>query len=248
MHELSRRHELSRQDVRPRYRRLYRGVYLHREAELTAAVRARAVWLATGAPLVGLSAAAVLGTRWLDCDAPAEILRADRHSQPGMVVHSYRVLDDELRLAVSLPITTPARTVFDIGRSRTTQQAVPVLDALLAATGVTVSEVRDVAERWPGVRGIRQLRSVLPLVDGGAESPQESKLRLALVNGGLPPPETQIRFPEFRIRVDMGWKDWKVAVEYDGVQHWAGARQEAVASPATDQTLRETLDPVVGSL
>ena len=25
----------------------------------------------------------------------------------------------------------------------------------------------------------------------------------------------------------MGWREWKIAVEYDGVQHWADGRQRA---------------------
>lgn len=227
MQELRRRAELSRQDVRLRYRRLYRDVYLHNDAELTAAVRARAAWLSTGATLAGVSAAAVLGTKWLDCDAPAEIVRRDKHSQPGMIAHGFRVSDEEICLAASLPVTTPARTAFDIGRLRPAHQAVPVLDALFGATGVTCDEVLSLAERWPGVRGVRVVRSTLQIVDGGAESPQESRLRLILIRGGLPRPETQIAFPAMRIRVDMGWREWKVAVEYDGVQHWADGRQRA---------------------
>ena len=68
-------------------------------------------------------------------------------------------------------------------------------------------------------------------MDGGAESPQETRLRLALINAGLPRPETQIEFRDrygrVRVRVDMGWREWKVAVEYDGVQHWADKQQRA---------------------
>jgi len=40
-------------------------------------------------------------------------------------------------------------------------------------------------------------------------------------------PARGIRFPALRIRVDMGWREWKVAVEYDGVQHWSDAAQRA---------------------
>ena len=71
------------------------------------------------------------------------------------------------------------------------------------------------------------MRRVLDLADGGAESPQESRVRLLIVRGGLPRPETQIEFPTLHIRVDMGWRRWKVAVEYDGVQHWTDSRQRA---------------------
>jgi very-short-patch-repair endonuclease len=206
---------------------VYRGVYLRSDVELTAALRARAAWLSTGATLAGVSAAAVLGAKWLDGHAPAEIVRNDKHSQPGMVAHGYRVLDEEVRLVAGLPATSPARTAFDIGRRRPVDQAVPMLDALLAATGVTVADVLAVADRWPGVRGVRQLRSTMRWVDGGAESPRETRLRLILVRGGLPAPQTQIQFPELRIRVDMGWREWRVAVEYDGVQHWADPAQRA---------------------
>ena len=56
-------------------------------------------------------------------------------------------------------------------------------------------------------------------------------LRLIFVRGGLPTPETQIALPTIygnaRIRVDMGWPEWKVGVEYDGEQHWTDARQRA---------------------
>jgi very-short-patch-repair endonuclease len=71
------------------------------------------------------------------------------------------------------------------------------------------------------------LRNTLQLVDGGAESPQESRLRLLVVSHGLPRPETQIEFRDLHIRVDMGWREWKVAVEYDGVQHWTDRRQRS---------------------
>lgn len=227
MHELRRRNELTRQETRSTYRRLYWNVYLHRDVELTAAVRARAAWLSTGSMLCGLSAAAVLGTRWLDPQAPAEIVRRDRHAQPGMVARSFRVLDEEMCVWASLPVTNPARTAFDIGRRFPGNQSVPILDALFAATGLKIADVLAIADRSPGTRGVRRLRSAIEFVDGGAESPQESRLRLVLVRAGLPKPETQIAFPELRIRVDMGWREWKVAVEYDGIQHWSDARQRA---------------------
>ena len=198
-----------------------------RDLELTALVRAQAAWMTSGATLCGLSAAAAWGTKWLDPTAPAEIVRGDRHAQKGITVRSFRIHDEEMTLAASLAVTTAARTAFDIGRIQRPDAAIPILDALLGATGITCADIAAVAGRWPGVRGVAQLRSTLELVDGGAESPQETRLRLILVRGGLPRPECQIRFPALRLRVDMGWREWKVAVEYDGVQHWSDAAQRA---------------------
>ena len=216
------RHALGRD-----YRALYRDVYIPRDAELTALLRAQAARLSSGAILCGQSAAAVWGTRWLDPSAPAEILRRDRHAQRGITVRTFRVADGEITVAAGIPVTSAPRTAFDIGRIHPPDRAIPIIDALLGATGISCSDVAAVIGRWPGIRGVARARATMALVDGGAESPQESRLRLMLVRGGLPKPETQIRFDELHIRVDMGWREWKVAVEYDGVQHWADARQRA---------------------
>jgi hypothetical protein len=144
-----------------------------------------------------------------------------------MVVHSYELVDEDVCVIRGMNSTTPARTAFDIGRTRPIADAVPILDALLNATGVKPADVAALADVRRGVRGVRQLRSALELVDGGAESPQETRVRLLLVGAGLPKPETQIEFRDLHIRVDMGWREWKVAVEYDGVHHWTDGRQRS---------------------
>jgi very-short-patch-repair endonuclease len=218
---------VTRSELRTRYRAVFRDVYIHKDTELTAAVKARAAWLSTGATLAGLSAAAVLGTKWLDAAAPAEVARADRHGQPGIVVRSHQLADDEVRTVWGMRVTTAARTAFDIGCGLPVAKAVPILDALLNATRIKPADVIAVADRHPRTRGIRRLRAALELADGGAESPQETRVRLLLVGAGLPKPETQIEFPDLHIRVDMGWREWKVAVEYDGIQHWDDRHQRS---------------------
>jgi Protein of unknown function (DUF559) len=220
-------------ELRKNYRAIYRNVYLRKSVELTAAKRAAAAWLwADGeCVLAGLSAAAVLGTKWLDPTSDAQIVRENRHSCPGIAVRSYHLQARETCLVSGMRITTPERTAFDIGRSMPRQRAVPILDALANATNLKLPDVSSLAEDKPRARGIRQLSATLELVDAGAESPQESRVRLLLVGAGLPAPETQIQFrDEFGhvfIRVDMGWREWKVAVEYDGVQHWADRYQRS---------------------
>jgi hypothetical protein len=228
-----RRGEISTWQLQRDYRPVYRNVYLSKQAKLTALTRARAAWLWAGGDttLTGLSAAAVLGTKWIDVDQPAELCRPNRHAPPGIVVRSCDLDSRELLVRNGLRITTPQRTAFDIGRSLSMNRSIPILDALSHATGFKIADVVSLAVARPGSRGIQRLRSALKLVDGGAESPQESRVRLVLVAAGLPPPETQIEFSdEFgmaRIRVDMGWREWRVAVEYDGVQHWSDRYQRS---------------------
>ena len=75
---------------------------------------------------------------------------------------------------------------------------------------------------------MKQLRRALLLVDAGAESPQETRTRLAIVAAGLPKPQTQIvvrnEWGAVLARIDMGWEQWRVGVEYDGAQHWTDPR------------------------
>lgn len=122
-----------------------------------------------------------------------------------------------------LPVTTPQRTAFDIGRRHPTRSAVARMDALLRATGIGLEDVAGIAAQHPGARGLRQLEAVLALVDAGAQSPRETWLRLTLVEAGFPRPQTQIpvhcpdSFTTYYL--DMGWQDMMVAVEYDGEHH-----------------------------
>lgn len=224
---------LTEYQLRTRYRMVYRNVYLAKGIAMTAELKAHAGWLFAGpdAVLAGVSAAAVHGTKWLDADAPAVVVRPDRHGPKGLTAYSYALAPQDICLRQGMCVTTAARTAFDLARLLPHPRAVPLVDALMNATGLKVIDVEPLIEANPGVRGVRQAQSALALVDGGAESPQESRLRLALVAGGLPAPETQIRFydeyGEAFIRVDMGWRQWKVAVEYDGVQHWTDGRQRA---------------------
>jgi hypothetical protein len=222
-----RRGELTRRGLARRHVALYRDVYVPGDLEVTAQIRAQAAWLATGATMCGVSAAALVGTKWLDPRAPAEVIRANRHAPAGIVVRTWDIAADEIVAIGPIALTSPARTAFDLGRLLPPDRAIPIVDALLNRTRITPLDVAEVADAHPGVRGVARLRSLLGLVDGGAESPRESSLRVLLVTAGLPVPETQIEFPDLHIRVDLGWRRWKVAVEYDGIQHWADARQRS---------------------
>lgn len=211
---------LTRRDLRRSYVKVFQDVYVPRDMQLTARDRAIAAWLWSGrtAPLMGLSAAIMHGSAWVPDDAPAELLRDQHHSPPGILIHRGAVPADELCVRAGIDCTTVPRTAYDLGRRLSFEEAVIRIDALLNGTGVPVEAIAAIADRYPGARNIRRLRRILEFVDGGAESPQESRVRLILVNAGLPRPQTQIGVG--RRRVDMGWPRWRVGVEYDGQQHW----------------------------
>ncbi len=222
---------LSKSALRNRYRRLFPDVYLNRESDVTPIVRARAGWVWSGrnAVVAGRSAAAMFGTSWIDDDSAVDLIHANRNAPTGIRVHSDRIADDEILTLDGVAVTSPARTALDVGAWYPLGCALPVLDALVRVTGLAAADVEALAIRYPGRRGIRAARTAMRLVDGGAQSPKETWLRLLLIEAGLPAPQTQIKVCDEHGRVlaylDMGWPDLMVAVEYDGEQHRTDRRQ-----------------------
>ena len=217
--------EVNRYQLSTRHAALYRNVYVPRGQAITAADRAVGAWLWSGrrATVAGLSAAALQGAKWIDATLPAELNQSSRHKTTGIRLHSDALADDEICRARGVLATTPARTAFDLGRRKGLTAAVVRIDALRQATRLSVPHVTALVERHRGARGIVQLREALALSDAGAESPQETRTRLVLTAAGLRPTHTQIEVfdhCEFVGRIDMGYLEWKVGVEYDGPQHW----------------------------
>ncbi|MBV9091548.1 MAG: DUF559 domain-containing protein [Mycobacteriaceae bacterium] len=220
---------LTVRELRRFYRAPYPGVYLPRGMDLSPTQRARAAWLWSGrrGVVAGLSAAALLGAKWIEPNLPAELNHDNRRPPAMLVVHTDELAPDEVCDIDEIATTTPGRTAFDIGRRSSLTEGVQRIDALMQATDVKVVDIEAVIDRHPGVRGLVRLRQTLRLVDGGAESPYESLTRLHLMQAGFPPPQTQIpvldAFGRVFARLDMGWRQYRVGVEFDGAQHWTDA-------------------------
>lgn len=180
-------------ELRRFYSSVYPGVYAPRGVQLSAVERGRAAWLWSRrrGVIAGLSAAAMLGAKWIESDLPAELIHSNPRMPPLLTVYNDKIGQGETRLINGMPVTTPARVAFDIGRRTTLTVGVQRIDALMNATELKVVDMESVIENHPGVRGLAPLRRTLALVDGGAESPNESLTRLTLVQDGFPAPEAQ---------------------------------------------------------
>lgn len=228
--EALRQRKLTRYQLRTEFRAIYPDIYLARHVAPSLRMRSEAAWLWTRrrGVLAGPAAAALHGANWIDEDEPVELIWSNQHAPIGIVTRSQRLRDNEITCVAGLPVTTVARTAFDLSCRLTTGEAVARLDALMRATPFSVEEVLLVTKGHPRARGLQRLREALPLVDPAAASPKETWLRLLIVNAGLPTPETQIPVVMHYRTVallDMGWERFKVAVEYDGDQHRTMRRQ-----------------------
>jgi hypothetical protein len=216
---------LTRHQLRSRYVAVHEDVYIPRDAEMTAVLRAKACWLRSRRRgiVAGFSASALHGARWIDPDRPAAIIDTNRRPTQGVEVWEERIESDEITLVDRMRVTTPARTALDLARRYPTLVAVAAIDALAQAVEVKVSDIELLVDRYKGRRGMKSARTAIQLVDGGAQSPKETWLRLLLIRAGLPRPQTQIAVRNewgwIEAYLDMGWEDIKVAVEYDGDQH-----------------------------
>ena len=102
------------------------------------------------------------------------------------------LFDGEFQTLGRMLVTTPERTAFDLARRGPVGRAVARLDSPARATNFKVSDVELLAGNHRHARGLRQLETVLDLVDAGAASPKETWLRLMLIRAGYPRPQTQI--------------------------------------------------------
>jgi hypothetical protein len=191
--------------------------------------------------ITGVAASAIHGAKWVDDNVPVEVVAAGR-PQRGLVIRYDTLHDDEITAVAGIRVTTPARTAFDLARRLPRGRAVERLDALMNACPFSSEDVMLIAKRHPGVRGLRRLRVALPLVDGGAESPRETWLRLVFVDAGLPWPTTQFvvydEVGRYVRRIDMCWEEFKVGAEYDGQQHLTSRAQYALDVRVTRVLLR----------
>lgn len=222
---------LTRRTLR-HYRRIFHNVYIDPEVQPTSLDLIEAAWLFGGrrSPLAGISAALLHGDKYVSKNAKPELMRMTAGCD-GLTVHRFDPPPDELTTVRAMTATTAARTLFDLGRRKGRTEALVRCDMLSHATGLTATDVMPLTARYRGARGIVQLREILELMDNGAESPQETRTRLALLDAGLRRPQTQIHVYDesFYVfaRIDMGYEEFKVGIEYDGEQHWTDPKRRA---------------------
>lgn len=126
----------------------------------------------------------------------------------------------DLMVVHGLCMTTPLRTALDLGCVLSRPDGLAALDGFLRL-GVGKGEMSMTLPRFRGRRGVVKLRELVLLADALAESPRESRTRLAIHDAGLPAPTLQHWVEEHGrplFRLDHAYPRHRVAVEYDGYE------------------------------
>jgi hypothetical protein len=191
-----------------------RGVALVMPQDAAIGGRSAAAWF--GAPFSSvLDPVLVVAPRGCPWDGP----RGVRVHKTDLHPNDVWTTEDGIRL------TTVERTAWDVATMETTGTAVALIDGMLRDGRLTEHVLVDEVMRRRGRWRSKRAAGVLPLVDGRAQSPPESRVRVACALAGLPAPVPQFVIEEggcFLAQADLVWPEHKVVVEYEGAYHFDG--------------------------
>ncbi|MDQ0031029.1 endonuclease domain-containing protein [Arthrobacter bambusae] len=155
----------------------------------------------------------------------------------GIIGHKVIVAEDEVESVDGIRISTRSRTWLDMAKLLPLNDLVCMGDELirvprLALEGrdapfATLSGLRAMVERHPNLQGIVRAREALELMRVGSDSAPETLLRLAMLDAGIPEPELQLtlrRDDPFSPSADLGFRQRRIAIQYDGGHHLTEAQ------------------------
>lgn len=158
---------------------------------------------------------------------PAHIAMPPRPTIPQrqeLVVHQ-RLRIEVATTPEGLRVTSPAQTFCDLAMSLPREALAVVGDAALRAVLTDIAALTETLDAAHHRRGVRLARDVLPLLNGCAQSPPETVLRIRLGDAGLPvEPQCPVVDGGGRLlgHADLGLRHQRVAVEYEGRHHADG--------------------------
>lgn len=140
----------------------------------------------------------------------------ERHGR-DVRCHTRPYAEHDVTVVNGLRATSLERTTADCAMMLSYKQALILTDHALRL-GADPGALQAMAEALDGRRGIRTFRRVLATADPRSESPGETLARELILRLRIRPPELQLEVPSRagRHRLDLAWKEEKLALEFDG--------------------------------
>ena len=171
------------------------------------------------------TAAALLGA-FIDAPQRPHVALTPRRVLPqhaALVIHGRRLGPADVVEHRGLCVTSGAQTFLDLAPLLPPWELVAVGDALWRHEHLSPDRLAERLLRADRVRGVVRARDCAPLLSPKAMSRPESVMRYWLVQSPLPDPRPQIpvhdRWGREVTHADLGYDEWKVALEYEGRQH-----------------------------
>lgn len=148
-------------------------------------------------------------------------------SRRGIVIHHDRFAEDDVEVLHGLPVLSLAATITELLCTQRRPMALACLDQALAiiptdgADGFA-ADIRRRLDARDDRKGTTAAESLLCLGSAKSESPQESKLRLKILDAGFPMPTPQYEICTLSgrliYRLDLAWPNLRIGLEYDGYE------------------------------
>ncbi len=154
-----------------------------------------------------------------------------RAKHDGLVVHETKALEGvDITDVEGIPVTTPERTLLDLGAMCHESVVEMALDAAEHRGLVTRASVQATLDRLgrSGRNGVGTLRRLLMVHESERRAP-ESEMETALIQclrrNGWPEPIPQYEIRQagkFVARVDAAYPEWRIAIEYQSNEYHSG--------------------------
>ena len=173
---------------------------------------------------------------WLEADWRIHIARGRSDAKPrrlNVVGHRLTFQNGEVVMHDGVRVTSPARTWLDLASLLTVDELIAVGDSIVLAHGpdfprpkeplASTGDLRRMIAAHPGMRGLKTARLAIDEIRVGADSPQETKMRLALARTSLGEPllnhVIRNRRGEPSVWPDAAYPERRIALQYDGGHH-----------------------------
>ncbi|HEX6596790.1 MAG TPA: hypothetical protein VF045_07635 [Acidimicrobiales bacterium] len=214
---------------------VHRGVYRLAGVLPTWQQSAMAACLASGGVVSHRCAAALWELRGCSPTMPEVTVRARRAPELSRVKGHRTTRLDPIDVAerLGIPVTSPARTLFDLGGVVPVERLEPALEDALHRKLVSVAHLertlaRLAARGRDGTSALRTLLACRAPDQAATESPLEDDLIRVLVRAGLPEPARQhwVHLPGGpSFRLDVSYPDRRLAIEAQSMA-WHATRED----------------------
>lgn len=158
----------------------------------------------------------------------------------GVCGHRVVIRPQDVATRDGFRLSTPGRTWLEVASLCSVRELIIMGDQLVrhpyprfegrTEPHTTVQDLAALLDGSRGAPGRRRCLTALGWIRVGADSVQETALRLALISAGLPEPTLQVPAkPGFRWspRADLGYPAFKLAIQYEGDTHFTPQQQRA---------------------
>lgn len=234
-----------------------RLIYLPSGKQLDLPERARVLTDATPGAWVSHETAAELTSlglpSWMGSGSTIHLSKPHalpRVRRAGVTGHRVHVIPGEVMEIDGIPVSVPPRTWLDLAAALPLSYVIAMGDQLIRIPRAGLEfrtrpyahkeGLRLLIRQHPNMKGVEKARVALDDMRVGADSYPETFLRLAILDARLPEPELQLRLnadDEWSPAADMGYRRFRIAVQYDGAHHLT--REQQSRDNKRDEAFRE---------